>query len=222
MLNKIVQDRYYGTDKIKGICIKADPTGKHDWYVQFLLESGPFSVGGFISRGGSPVIEQDRVRGRIAFENQGGPAFSIAFEAPLRQWSASTTAHESSADEQKVLSKFNTLMSGWWSIERWTSAGGHSNTGNLFVDQRIDERTFHGVLHFKGGLGGKDVDEDVVITSEGTTIRIDGQSATDTTWSLDHLIFDLVGDRLLGGGKDEKDTVQRVELRKERRRPDTN
>ena len=228
MLDKIVHDEYYGSDKIKGVAIRIDPAGKNSWYAQLLLDSGPvFEVGttavfagGVTWVMGGPVLEQDRVRGQITFRSQEAlvtRTYKVAFEAPLTQASSRAAAHASAADTQTVLAACNANMLGDWSIERWTTPGENSEKGTLTVDRKVDEHAFHGLFHFNRGLGGVDAEEDVAVTCKDGVVLVDGRSATDPRWAMDHLVFDWNGDRLLGGGKDERGTIQRVDLRKQRR-----
>jgi len=88
ILTRIQENKYHGSDKVRGIDLIIESSGEHSWVTYFLLQSGTVPQGGMTDSRGAPKIENGRIRGKIEYKNEDVldvRTYSISFDAPLKE-----------------------------------------------------------------------------------------------------------------------------------------
>ena len=217
-LNGVLEVRYGGSDKLRGLWLIFDGAGKYKGE-RLLLQSGSVSAQGGVviaSFQGTDKtrIEDSRIKGQIQANIQSSgriTGFDVSFDVPVAPRFVDTGSVKTSVPPQQFLQDFQTVMPGNWTIEKWMDERGGTHKGTLSVHERIDEKSFRGTLHF---VGPSTFDEEVVITRVGNKVHIDGSVPPETNWFPDILTFDLKGNLLVGGGTDSGGNLMNVVLRK--------
>jgi hypothetical protein len=219
-LTRVLEVKYEGSDKLRGIWLIFDSNGAYKGE-RLLLQSGSVSAKGGVviemfDGTQNTKIENSRIRGQIQAKIQSTPrntAFDVSFDVPVTPRFVDTGSVKTSIPPEQFLKDFQTAMPGNWAIEKWKDDRGGMSTGTLSIHERIDEKSFRGTLHF-AGPNGATFDEEVLITRVGTKIHFDGRVPPDAKWLPDILTFDLKGNLLVGGGTDSGGNLMNVVLRK--------
>jgi hypothetical protein len=220
---KIVENKYRGSNTIRGVWQIFEPSGKYPSVHNFLLQSGTVPVEGpgraFETWSkGDARIERGRFSGKLQFkleEITTTKIYSFSFDAPLKIAPFEVKTPKTAVSAEQLLEDFQKIMPGEWTIERWWADSGHSYAGTLSVDEKLDEEEFRSTLHI--GVSKDMPVEEFTITRQGTKIHFQGSvpPGTGTKWHADTLDFDLRGDLLVGSGKDDAGSVESsVVLRK--------
>ena len=222
---QILEDKYHGSKKIRGILLTLDASEKHGWINTFLLDYGTASKGAGMTMGqGKPHITESKVSGKLLYKHQGAgdeTTYVVSFDVPLELRLSEITTAKSEVNTDKFINEFKKIIPGKWSVQSWRGETGESHTGTLSVNEPFDGENFRGTFYLAGDTLSSTLEEDVTITSEGTEIhmegteaRMEGHAGDHTKWSLDKLIFQLKNKLLVGGGRDENGTMSHVVLRK--------
>lgn len=221
VLTRILEVKYDGSDRIRGIWLIFDSSGAYKGE-RLLLQSGSVSAASgvviqIMDGNQNTRIENGRIGGKLECKIE-SPArtttFAVSFDVPLKPRSAETRAAKIPVSPEQFIKDFQNVLPGNWTIERWKDDRGVSNTGTLSVVERLGEKGFRGTLHLVSGTNGPTFDEEVTITSEGTKVHFDGHVAPGARWLPDILTFDLKNNRLVGGGTDTGGNLIDVVLRK--------
>jgi uncharacterized protein YijF (DUF1287 family) len=239
MLTRISENQYRGSDKIRGIRLTIRPWKLEHGPGGGEYQSQVMGIGIGGDRGGPVIsrvldqsgtvsdndrqnqwlkdfkIEHGRVSGNAKYKGEDGirtTTYSVSFDAPLRPKSAETKPVKVATSAEQF-PNFENFMLGKWNIERWREENGLSHTGILSVDERLGGEKLRGVLHIVAGGGGEKVDEEVIITREGTTVHMDGRVISGR-WAPDRLAFELKNKLLVGGGSDDRGHMSDMVLRK--------
>jgi hypothetical protein len=220
VLTKILEVRYDGSDKLRGLWLIFDSSGAYKGE-RLLLERGSVAAASgvimqMMQGNENTKIEKGGIRGKIECRIQSPTRFTtyaVSFDTPLMPRFTETGAGETSVSQEQFLKNFQNLLPGNWTIEKWKDDRGNTNTGTLSVHERIDEKSFRGTLHLIGANGAA-FDEEVSITHVGTTVQVDGQVPPESKWLPDLLTFDLRSNLLVGGGTDIGGNLMNVVLRK--------
>ena len=162
-------------------------------------------------------IENGRIRGSLECKIE-SPArtstFAVSFDAPLKLRSPETDIAKAGTSTEQSVKDFQNVMRGNWSIERWRSSSGHSYTGDLSVAGPLEDGKLRGLFHIVVVATGQKVDEEVIISREGTKVRMEGHVAHGTRWIPDIFTLELKNVLLVGAAGDESGSVGNVVLRK--------
>jgi hypothetical protein len=216
-ITSILGATYRGSDKLRGFWLILDSKGRYQ-PPQLLLQSGEVpSTGGvmeMMSGDEFSKIENGRIRGKLECKISTPArttAFVASYDAPLVVMPSDAAGPLSAEQFRK---EFEKVMRGKWSIESWRNSNARSYSGILVVDERPSSGRFHGTFHLVYGKNKNKVDEDVTISRDGTKVRMEGHVAPGTSWSPDTFTFELRGDRLVGGARDDQGGEGNVVLRK--------
>jgi hypothetical protein len=220
VLTKILEVRYDGSDKLRGLWLIFDSEGAYKGE-RLLLESGSVAAASgvvmqMMQGNQNTKIEKGGIRGKIECRIQSPVRFTtyaVSFNTPLMPRFTETGASETAISQEQFLKNFQSVLPGNWTIEKWKDDRGHTNRGTLSVHERIDEKSFRGVLHLTGENGAT-FDEEVSITRVGTKVFVDGHVPPEAKWLPDILTFDLTSNLLVGGGTDTGGNLMGVVLRK--------
>ena len=174
-LNGVLEVKYGGSDKLRGLWLIFDGAGAYKGE-RLLLQSGSVSAKGSVvieSFQGTDKtrVENNRVKGQIQANIQSSgriTGFDVSFDVPVAARFVDTGSVKTSVQPQQFLKDFQTVMPGNWTIERWMDDRGGTSKGTLSVHERIDEKSFRGTLHF---VGPNTFDEEVVITRVETKVH---------------------------------------------------
>jgi len=241
ILTRISENQYHGSDKIRGIRLSIRPWKLEHGPEGGKYQSQEMGIGIGGDKGGPVIsrvidqsgtvsdnnrqnkwlkdfkIEHGRVRGKAEYKGEDGirtTTYSVSFDAPLRPKSSKTKSVKTASSAEQFPKDFQNFMIGKWSIERWRQENGQSHTGILSVDERLGGEKLRGVFHIVAGGDGRNVDEEVTITREGTTVHMEGRVIRGTRWSADRLTFEIKNNLLVGGATDERGNLADLVLRK--------
>ncbi|HEY7547458.1 MAG TPA: hypothetical protein VID27_21355, partial [Blastocatellia bacterium] len=185
-INDLISDRYRGSNTTRGIWLIIDSSQKHDLVRNFLLQSGVVAGGAgtsMVMSSGDARIEHGRFSGKLECKIEEVTTlrmYSFTFDALLKHLPFEAPVKSAISPDQFV-KDFQKIMPGQWKIERWWADNGHTTTGTLTVAEKFDGEEFRGVLHLISSTGVT-VDEDVIITRQGTKIHFEGSVAPGTKW----------------------------------------
>jgi hypothetical protein len=223
VLTSILQNEYHGSDKIRGICLTFEASGKHSFVHQFLLESGPTEGFGITQTNGEMKMDHGRVIGTVTCkndENTESRVFKVSFDTGVKlQFSPTEIAERIPPDQ--FLDEFLRVVPGKWNVERWVGLGCFSASGTLTVVERSGPHEFRGAFHLvlsQPGQPAQNIEEDITITRDGTNVHFEGSNlrAGDSRWTRDVLNFELRKGLLVGG-----DDTDSVVLKKVQESPET-
>jgi hypothetical protein len=220
-LAEILNGKYRGSDNLRGLWMLFDSSGAYKGE-RLLVQSGavPAASGVVMSMmdgNQNTRIENDRITGKLAAKIDSparSTAFSVSFDAAIKVTLpvSSTTAAVTSPEQFQ--SDFARVIPGQWSIERWRSSGGSFYTGTLVVDQPLTGGKFKGTLHIADLTNDQKLDEEVIISRDGTRVMMEGHVAPDAKWVPDTFSLELRGDLLVGENRDQQGSEGNVALRK--------
>jgi|GEM_PF-1676286 len=206
VLTSILQNEYHGSEKIRGVCLTFEGSGKHSFVHSFLLASGASKGFGITQSTGEINEEHGRVIGAVKCKNEENLAvrvFDVSFDTGVRlQYTQTVSAEPVPADQ--FLDEYLRVMPGNWNIERWVELGCASASGTLSIVERSRPNEFRGTFRLLVSVPGKpdrNVEEDVTITRNGTKVHLEGGEirGADESWTRDVLDFELRKGLLVGG-----------------------
>jgi hypothetical protein len=220
-LAEILDFKYRGSDKLRGLWLIFDSSGAYKGE-RLLLQSGsvPAATGvimHIMSGNGDTRVENGRIRGKIESKIE-SPArtttFAISFEAPLKMMSPETDIARAATSTGPPVTDLQNAMRGKWSIEKWRSSSGQSYTGVFSVEGPLEAGKLRGMLQIVVVATGQKVDEEVLISREGTKVHMEGQVAPGVRWIPDIFTLEFKDGLLLGSAGDQSGSLSNVVLRK--------
>ena len=226
VLTSILQNEYHGSDKIRGICLTFEASGKHSFVHQFLLESGAAEGFGITQTDGEMKMDHGRVIGSVKCkndENTDTRVFKVSFDTGVKlQYSPPEGAERIAPDQ--FLDEYLRVVPGKWNVERWVGLGCFTASGTLSVVERSGPHEFRGAFHLvvsQPDHADGIVDEDIIITRDGTRVHFEGSNlrAGDVQWTRDVLNFEFRKGLLLGGGVTDSVVLKKVQESQETTKP---
>lgn len=218
VLTSILQNEYHGSDKIRGVCLAFEGSGKHSFARSFLLASGATKGFGITQSTGEINEEHGRVIGAVKCKNEEDlevRVFDVSFDTGVTlQYTQTVTAEPVPADQ--FLDEYLRVMPGNWNIERWVELGCVSASGTLSIVERSRPNEFRGTFRLLESIPGKpdrNVEEDVTITRNGTKVHLEGGEVrgAEESWTRDVLDFELRKGLLVGGNNTDSVVLKKVQ-----------
>lgn len=218
VLTSILQNEYHGSEKIRGVCVTFEASGKHSFVPAFLLASGVTKGYGVTQTAGEIKWEHGRVIGTVKCKNEEDievRVVNVSVDTGVRlQYSQTVTAEPVSADQ--FLDEYLRVMPGNWNIERWVELGCASASGTLSIVERSRPNEFRGTFRLVVSIPGKpdrNVEEDVTITRDGTKVHLEGGEVrgADETWTRDVMDFELRKGLLVGGNNTDSVVLKKTQ-----------
>ncbi|HEV2719073.1 MAG TPA: hypothetical protein VG323_03565 [Thermoanaerobaculia bacterium] len=199
----ILQGDYRGSDKIRGVRMVIDASGRNKWATTFLLESGETHGYGMTDTDGSIDGAGSRYAGRVRCRNQDVTderMFDVTFETPVRlQYSHLDAENAERIPESRFAEELVKVLPGQWKIVRWASFACATIEGTLVVGERINPHTFRAVFHVTASTG-EELEEDATISISGTKVHLVGEQIRGgkNNWKPDTIDLDLFKDLMVG------------------------
>jgi hypothetical protein len=220
-LGEILNGKYRGSDKLRGLWLLFDRSGAYKGE-RLLIESGavPAASGVVMSMmdgNQNTRIENDRITGKLNAKIDSparSTAFSVSFDAPFMVTLPDVGTTGVVTSPEQFQSDFARVIPGQWSIERWRDSAVSFYTGSLVVDGPLAGGKFKGTFHIAYLTDDRKVDEDVTISRDGTRVLMEGHVAPDAKWVPDTFSLELRGDVLVGDNRDQQGSEGNVVLRK--------
>ncbi len=218
VLTSILQKEFHGSEKIRGVCLTFEGSGKHSFVHTFLLASGATKGFGITQSTGEIKEEHGRVIGAVKCKNEENlevRVFDVSFDTGVKlEYTQTVTAEPIPPDQ--FLDEYLRVMPGNWNIERWVELGCASASGTLSIVERSRPNEFRGTFHLQVSFPGKPentVEEDVTITRNGTKVHLEGGEVrgADSSWTRDVLDFELRKGLLVGGAATESVVLKKIQ-----------
>jgi hypothetical protein len=223
LVTDIVGDTPALPGNLIGILLTIDPSREYHWESQFLVDSERISLFGYTTTGGeAPAVEDGRIQAKLALRNQDAihqRSFLMSFDSLLswegEDWEGGVRAYDQAICGSALqFDAYRKAMPGRWASESWLGTSGVPTDATLTVNEEVGDQQFLGTFHFvvEGGLA--EFDEEVVIDCVDSKVHVRGAVVPGTRWAADTMVFDLLGKRLVGTGKDEANRSLNVVLKK--------
>ncbi len=199
----ILQGDYRGSEKIRGVRIVIDGSGRYNWATTFLLESGETHGYGMTDTDGSIEGGGSRYAGRVRCRNQDvtdDRMFDVTFETPVKlQYTHLEAENAERIPEGRFAEEFVKMLPGAWKLVRWASFACVTLDGTLVVGERINPHTFRAVFRVTASTG-EELEEDATISIAGTKVHFVGERIRGAKgdWKPDTIDLDLFKDLMVG------------------------
>ena len=201
-LASILQNEYRGSDKIRGVRLVIDGSGKYKFEKMFLLESGPVEGFGMTQTSGE-ISGGARFSGNLSCKNEEVTQtrlFDLTFDTAVKvQFSRTETETSERIPESRLTEEFLKNLPGEWDIERWLGLGCTTANGKLVVGERVSPRAFRGMFYITLS-SGEEVEEDLTISILKNKIHFEGGKVNvpESVWRRDVLDLELWQDLMVG------------------------
>jgi len=198
----ILQNDYHGSEKVRGVRLVIDGTGKYKYESMFLLESGVVKGFGMTQSNGE-ITGGRRFTGKLSLKNEEVTQvrmYDLSFDTPVKvQYTRTETENAKKVPDGSLAEEFLKMLPGEWNIERWLGLGCLTASGTLKVGERISPRAFRAVFYITTS-NGDEIEEDAEISISGTKVHVEGGKirGPENVWLRDVLDFELWENLMVG------------------------
>lgn len=210
----ILANDYKGSDKVRGVRLVVDASGKYKWETMFLLESG--AVRGYgLSQSSGSMSTGRRFTGKVSLRNEEVHqvrSYDLTFDTAVTvQYLRTETEGAKRIPESRFREEFLAALPGEWKIERWLGLGCSSAGGTLVVGERASPHAFQGMLHIRTA-SGHDIEEEVTLSATGTMVHLEGGrvSVPESIWFRDVMDLELWPDLMIGNNATDFVVLRKV------------